>query len=152
MENQVELSIVLPSGEYLKENAASVLLPAVRADVDILPERAPSIFVLDYGVLQILNADGTPKKRYFIKSGTADVAANKCLVMTSEVVPFDDVSATVAQQKLENADNDDDRLFYQMILNQQKGIRRRYLRTFSATSQNEGKVLDYDSFWENVSK
>ena len=150
MVNQVELTIALPSQIYLEQKADSVLLPAVRADVNILPERAPSVFVLDYGVLQILGRDGQPKARYFIKSGMADIANDKCRVMTSFILPYEEMTPHLAKKKLEEVDNEDDRLFYEMILDYQRGIRRRYLRTLNLFSDKSGQQKTYDEVLEDV--
>ncbi len=150
MVNQVELTIALPSQIYLEQKADSVLLPAVRADVNILPERAPSVFVLDYGVLQILGRDGQPKARYFIKSGMADIANDKCRVMTSFILPYEEMTPHLAKKKLEEVDNEDDKLFYEMILDYQRGIRRRYLRTLNLFSDKSGQQKTYDEVVEDV--
>lgn len=150
MVNQVELTIALPSQIYLEQKADSVLLPAVRADVNILPERAPSVFVLDYGVLQILGRDGQPKARYFIKSGMADIANDKCRVMTSFILPYEEMTPHLAKKKLEEVDNEDDKLFYEMILDYQRGIRRRYLRTLNLFSDKSGQQKTYDEVLEDV--
>ena len=40
----------------LEEKVASVILPAIRADVDVLPDRAPSVFALDFGFYHHLQA------------------------------------------------------------------------------------------------
>ena len=150
MVNQVELTIALPSQIYLEQKADSVLLPAVRADVNILPERAPSVFVLDYGVLQIFGRDGQPKARYFIKSGMADIANDKCRVMTSFILPYEEMTPHLAKKKLEEVNNEDDRLFYEMILDYQRGIRRRYLRTLNLFSDKSGQQKTYDEVVEDV--
>ncbi|MFR8207347.1 MAG: hypothetical protein ACLU99_14380 [Alphaproteobacteria bacterium] len=65
MANEVHLTIALPSQVFLETEVASVLLPAVRADVNILPERAPSVFTLDYGVLQILRTRRQSQRALF---------------------------------------------------------------------------------------
>ena len=141
MDNEIKLSLTIPSKVYLEEKVANVIIPAVRADVDILPNRAPSVFVLDFGVLQILDKNGSVKKRYFIQSGVADIADNNCRVMTQGVVPYDEMTPHVAKQKVEAAENEQERLFYQMILDYQRGIRRRYLRTLNLFSfKSAGKM------------
>lgn len=150
MANQVELSIALPSHVYLEQKVDSVLLPAVRADVDILPDRAPSVFILDYGVVQILGRDGQPKARYFIKSGVADIANDQCRVMTSFILPFDDITPHLAKKKLEEVDDEDDKLFYEMVLDYQRGIRRRYLRTLNLFSDKSGLPRTYEETVEDV--
>ena len=62
-----------------------VQLPAVGGSVTILPERAPTLFLLTNGLLQILDEDSKPVERYFIKGGVADVARNRCAVSTEKV-------------------------------------------------------------------
>ncbi len=138
MEKNVHLTVAVPDRVYLEENVASVILPAVRADVNILPDRAPSIFVLDFGVLQILNANGSLKQRYFIQSGVAEIADNNCKVMVQGILPFDDINPHMAKKRVEAAENEQDRLFYQMILDYLRGIRRRYLRTLNLFSDKSG--------------
>lgn len=139
MDNEVKLTLVIPSKVYLEEKVASVIIPAVRADVNILPDRAPSVFVLDFGVVQVLDKNGSVKKRYFIQSGMADISGNACRIMTQGIVPYDDMTPHLAKQKVEAAENEQDRLFYQMILDYQRGIRRRYLRTLKLFSAKFGE-------------
>lgn len=139
MDNEVKLTLIIPSKVYLEEKCASVIIPAVRADVDILPGRAPSVFVLDFGVVQILDRNGAVKDRYFIQSGMAEIAENNCRLMTQGIVPFSDINPHEAKKKVESAENEQERLFYQMILDYQRGIRRRYLRTLHLFSDKSGR-------------
>lgn len=138
MGNDIHLTIAVPSGIYKEGNAASVILPVVRADINILPERAPSVFVLDFGVIQILEASGSVKERYFIRPGVAQVVKNQCQVMTQDIIPFEDIKPYDAKRKVETAADEQERLFYQMILDYQRGIRRRYLRTLKLFSDKSG--------------
>ena len=129
MAKEIKLSIVTPSKTYLETDVASVIIPAVRADVNILPQRAPSVFVLDFGVLQILDAGGAVKSKYFIQSGMAEIADNQCKVMTQGVIPYEDITFDEAKKRIETAQDEQGRLFFQMILDTQLGIQKRYLRT-----------------------
>ena len=138
MEKSVHLTVAVPDRVYLEENVASVILPAVRADVNILPDRAPSIFVLDFGVLQILNANGSLKQRYFVQSGVAEIADNNCKVMIQGILPFDDINPHMAKKRMDASEHEQERLFYQMILDYLRGIRRRYLRTLNLFSDKSG--------------
>lgn len=139
MDKEIKLTLVIPSKVYLEEKVASVIIPAVRAEVNILPDRAPSVFVLDFGVVQILDRHGSLKKRYFIQSGVAEIADNTCRVMTQGIVPYEDMTPHLAKQKVEAAENEQDKLFYQMILDYQRGIRRRYLQTLNLFSARSGE-------------
>ena len=144
MDNEINLTIAVPSKIYLEEKVASVIVPAVRAAVNILPSRAPSVFVLDFGVLEILNDNGGVKKRYFVQSGMAEVVGNNCKVMVQGIVPFEEVDLRAAQKQIETAENEQEKLFYQMILDYQKGIRRRYLRTLNMFSRKSRHQKTYD--------
>ena len=129
MGKEVNVSIVLPARTYLQETVASVIVPAIRADIDILPDRAPSIFALDFGLVKSFNQNGTLKASYFIQPGMADVANNECKIMTQGVISAKEVSAYDAKKKLAEAESEQMKLFYQMVLDYQRGTRRRYLRT-----------------------
>ena len=129
MANEVNVSIILPARIYLQEKVSSVILPAIRADVDILPDRAPSIFALDFGLVKLLNQNGTLKDSYFIQPGMAEIADNECRIMTQGVISAKEVSAHDAKKKLAEAESEQMKLFYQMVLDYQRGARRRYLRT-----------------------
>ncbi len=118
-----------------------MILPAVRADVEVLPDRAPSVFVLDYGLLQILSSKGEVLDKYFIYSGLADVAQDKCKVMTQDIVPFGDVSISSAKEKAAAARDGNERLFYSMIADYLVGARKRYLRTLNVFSRKKGKIV-----------
>ena len=77
MTTEFDLNIELPTRNFLSTKAQGVILPAVRADVEVLPDRAPSVFVLVDGVLQVLSARGEVLNKYFVYSGVADVAPTK---------------------------------------------------------------------------
>ena len=140
MDKNVNLSVVLPSGTFLKGKAGCVIVPAVRADVAILPQRAPSIFTLDYGLLQIFDDEGRLTKRYFVKSGVVQTAQNACVVATRAAVAFDEVSPEDAARRLDTAENEDERVFYQMVLDYQHGVRRSYLQTLNLYNANRRKT------------
>lgn len=150
MVSKVELSIVLPLKTYVTRSVSSALIPAIHADVDILPDRAPSIFVLDYGLVQLADEMGETKERYFIKSGIADVSDNKCRIMTSFAIPFNEITADLAKQKAEAAEKDDDKLFYEMIGDYLNGVRRRYLRTLNVFKDKELPTKDYREQMDDI--
>lgn len=150
MDKEINLTIALPAKVYLEEKVSSVVIPAVRAAVDILPNRAPSVFVLDFGVLEILNGDGSLNKRFFVQSGMAEIANNNCKVLVQGIVPFGEIDVKAAQKQVGTAQNEQERLFYQMILDYQKGIRKRYLRTLNLFSRKSGQQKTYDEVISDI--
>lgn len=95
---------------------ARVQLPAVDGDVTILPGRAPTVILLGNGLLQVMDRNGAPTERYFVKGGVADVARNRCAVSTEKVVAFDKINLERAAEKRDQAILIEDRDFYQMIV------------------------------------
>lgn len=140
MSSEVKLTIELPTGIFLEKNVPAVVLPAVRAPIEILPDRAPSVFVLDYGVVQVTGRGQDTKEKYFIYSGMADVAENHCKVMTQEVVAASEVNVNTAKELAEKARDENERLFYEMIVDHLRGVRRRYLRTLKVFAKKSGRL------------
>lgn len=76
---------------------------------------ADAVLLAD-GLLQVLDKEGKPLERYFIKGGVADVARNRCAVSTEKVVAFDKIDLPRAAEKRDEAILPDDKVFYQMIV------------------------------------
>lgn len=101
-----------------------VQLPAVNGDITILPNRAPILLLLRNGLLQILDKDGKPTERYFVKGGVADVARNRCAVSSEKVVAFDKIDVIKAAEKRDSAILQEDKDFYQSIVDTLKVMNR----------------------------
>ena len=101
-----------------------VQLPAVNGDITILPNRAPILLLLRNGLLQVLDKDGKPTERYFVKGGIADVARNRCAVSSEKVVAFDKIDVIKAAEKSDSAILQEDKDFYQSIVDILKVINR----------------------------
>ena len=93
-----------------------VQLPVAGGSVTVLPDRAPTLFLLADGLLQVLDKEGNPLDRYLTKGGVADVARNRCAVSTEKVVAFDKIDLPRAAEKRDEAILPDDKVFYQMIV------------------------------------
>ncbi|MBE6448551.1 MAG: F0F1 ATP synthase subunit epsilon [Alphaproteobacteria bacterium] len=139
MSNDIKLTIELPTGVFVEKQVPAVILPAVRAPIEILPERAPSVFVLDYGAVEISGKGVDGKDKYFIYSGAAEVVDNHCKIMTQEAIKASDITINAAKEMIEKADNDNQRLFYEMIVDHMRGVRRRYLRTLRSMRKRKGR-------------
>jgi len=101
-----------------------VQLPAVNGDITILPNRAPILLLLRNGLLQILDKDGKPTERYFVKGGVADVARNRCAVSSEKVVSFDKIDIIKAAEKRDSAILQEDKDFYQSVVDTLKVMNR----------------------------
>ena len=115
MKDGILLTIALPYDVIYREKAGKVLLPAAVADVLILEERAPSVFLLRDGVLRLFSADDKEIGAFFVKGGVADVAADQCAVSTEAAIAIKDITEEAAAKQAEDAEREDDKRFYQMI-------------------------------------
>ncbi len=93
MEKNVELVIMLPDRVYKTVQVAKVVIPAAAGMMTVLPDRAPTTVLLEYGLLNILDGDNSVIERYFIKGGVADIAGDKCIIATEKVFNYDDLNA-----------------------------------------------------------
>ncbi|MBQ8465051.1 MAG: F0F1 ATP synthase subunit epsilon [Alphaproteobacteria bacterium] len=87
----IQLKIVLPYKVLPALEVAQVVLPADRGMMTIIRDRAPTTVLLTNGVLEVLNEQNAAVAKYFIQGGVANIAANKCEVMTERALNFDDV-------------------------------------------------------------
>lgn len=120
MANKVKLMMEMPGMVMPQMEAEGVIIPAVAGDVTILSERAPSVFALDYGMVQLLDANLKPFAKYYISAGVADVAQGVVKLMIGQVLKSDNISKEEAMAK---ADSD---VFYQMIVDKMNNKTAKY--------------------------
>lgn len=93
MTNQsVQLKIVLPHKVLPIKTVARVVVPAVKGNLTVIPDRAPTTLALTNGILNVLSETGESQDKYFIKGGVANIAADECIVMTEKALNFNDVT------------------------------------------------------------
>src|SRR5574344_1521181 len=98
-----------------------VVLPASNGNITILPNRAPTLVLLQHGVVKTLTEQNEVVEQYFVGKGVADVARDRCVISSERAYSFDNMSKQKAEEKLQQAQNDDDKAFFQMILNHYQG-------------------------------
>ena len=116
MEKGILFRISRPYKVFKTLKTAAVVLPGVKGDITIIPERAPTMILLRNGVVQILGAGNQVEDRYFIMGGVADVARNRCAVSTEKAIFFDSIDLEKAERKRDEARYDEDKAYYQMIV------------------------------------
>lgn len=122
MEKGIIFRISRPYKVYRTAKVDKVVVPGVNGDLTVLRDRAPSLVLLRNGLLQVLDTANKPVERYFIKGGIADIARNRCAVSTEKVVSYENIDIAKATEKRDAAVHDDDKAYYQMIID--------YLGTF----------------------
>lgn len=115
---EILFRISRPYKIYSTQKVAALVIPALKGDITILPERAPTMFLLRDGIVQILDAQLKPKEKYFVKGGLADVARNRCAISAEKVFSVDTIDIPKAERKRDAALHDEDKAFYQMVINE----------------------------------
>lgn len=82
----------------------------------ILPDRAPTLFLLHNGIVKLLDNQLKPIERYFIKGGVADVARNRCAISSEKVFSVDSADLKRAKEKRDQALHEEDRIFYEFVV------------------------------------
>lgn len=122
MEKGIIFRISRPYKVYRTAMVNKVVVPAAKGDLTVLQDRAPTLVLLRNGMVQILDKANNPTERYFIKGGVADIARDRCAISTEKVVSLENIDLNKATEKRDAAIHDDDKVYYQMIID--------YLSTF----------------------
>ena len=126
MDDKVKLTIELPDKVLKQEEAYGVIIPAKGGDITILSQRAPSVFVTDFGAVRLIDEAGKERKKYFVSAGMADVAAGVLHLLASKVEEAEGLSLQEVIHRKEAALADDEKMFYQMVEDQLQNKRGHY--------------------------
>lgn len=120
MAKDILFRISRPYKIFSTKKVSAVVIPAVKGNVTILPDRAPTMFLLQNGIVELLDIGLKPVEKFFIKGGLADVARNRCAISSEKVVSVDNIDLAKAERKRDAALHDEDKAYYQMIIDNLK--------------------------------
>lgn len=112
----ISVEIALPYKALKAVNADKVVIPVEDGDsVTILDERAPTVFMLKAGLLQILNNENKLIEQYFISNGICNYANKKCTIAVNDVRNTN-ITIAEAEKHLEATNIADEKEFYTAII------------------------------------
>ena len=126
MSDKVKLVIELPEKILKQEEAYGVVIPAKGGDITILSERAPSVFVTDFGAVKLIDESGKEQKKYFVSAGMADVAEGKLHLLASKAEEASQLSLQDVLSLKERVVTPDEKMFYQMVEDHLQNRRNHY--------------------------
>jgi F-type H+-transporting ATPase subunit epsilon len=100
----IELTIVTPQRQLLREKVASVQLPGASGELGILPGHAPLITELGNGELSYRSASGTEPVVLAVLSGFAEVLPDRVTVLAETAERPEEIDVERAKQALERAE------------------------------------------------
>ncbi len=100
----IELVIVTPQRQLLREKVASVQLPGASGELGILPGHAPLITELGNGELSYRSASGAEPVVFAVLSGFAEVLPERVTVLAETAERPEEIDVDRAKQALERAE------------------------------------------------
>ena len=113
---EILFRISRPYKVFNTKTVAALQLPAVAGDVTILPDRAPTIFLLRDGIVRVLDNQLKVIESYFVKGGIADIARDRCAVSCEKVFCVDGITLERAKEKRDSALHEEDKKFYEYVV------------------------------------
>ena len=105
MAGTIAFELVSPDRLLLSEDVEMVVIPGTEGDFGVLVEHAPMISSVRPGILEVHNEGGEPR-RIFVSGGFAEVTGNRCVVMTEEALPLDEVERSDIEQRIKDGEED----------------------------------------------
>ncbi|GFZ46407.1 ATP synthase subunit delta, mitochondrial [Saitozyma sp. JCM 24511] len=94
-DGKLSLSLVLPHQSlYSAAGVIQVNIPAATGDMGVLANHVASVEALRPGVIEVIEDNGQPSKKWFVSAGFATVHGNNSLTINAvEAYPLDKFSA-----------------------------------------------------------
>nr|QIM10700.1 hypothetical protein PlAlph_5920 [uncultured Alphaproteobacteria bacterium] len=107
---EVSYKLVQPEKTVDAGKAWGVVLPCAENNLTVITGRAPSLVLLEDGLLRVIDESGKTLSSFLIRKGMATIADDHCLVASETIIPADGISLDEA---LEKAKTDS---FYQTVV------------------------------------
>ena len=98
----IALEIVSPEKLLLSRSVDMVVIPAGEGDMGVLGGHSPMIVTLRGGTISLYEGDQVTD-RLFVAGGFAEVTAERCTVLATEVLPVAEVSKDEGERRLAEA-------------------------------------------------
>jgi F-type H+-transporting ATPase subunit epsilon len=96
------VELITPEGIAFSGDAERLVVPGAAGELGILANHAPLISLLEPGETRLTDADGT-LRRYATDDGFLQVRKNHALVLVGEAVAAEDIDASDAGRRLDEA-------------------------------------------------
>ena len=96
------VELITPEGIAFSGDAERLVVPGAAGELGILANHAPLISLLEPGETRLTDAEGT-LRRYATDDGFVQVRKNHALVLVGEAVAAEDIDASDAGRRLDEA-------------------------------------------------
>ena len=105
MAGTIAFELVSPDRLLLSEDVEMVVIPGTEGDFGVLVEHQPMISSVRPGILEV-HKEGAEPQRIFVNGGFAEVTGDRCVVMTEEALPLDEVERSDIEQRIKDGEED----------------------------------------------
>lgn len=105
MAEQFLFELVTPERLFLSAEVDHVLVPGAEGDFGVMAKHAPMLSTLRLGILQVDGAN-IEHPRVFVRGGFAEITPRGLTVLAEEVIPMDEVDASVLDQQIKDLEED----------------------------------------------
>lgn len=105
MAGTIAFELVSPDRLLLSEDVEMVVIPGTEGDFGVLVDHQPMISSVRPGILEV-HAEGAELRRIFVNGGFAEVTGDRCVVMTEEALPLDEVERADIEQRIKDGEED----------------------------------------------
>lgn len=98
----IELQINLPDRRVPVQKADKVVLPIFNGNLTVIDGRAPTMQLLDAGVISLLDENNLSTHKWFINGGVADIAEDKCHIAAEEAIDLSLIKLDDIREKSKN--------------------------------------------------
>lgn len=105
MAGTIAFELVSPDRLLLSEDVEMVVIPGTEGDFGVLVDHQPMISSVRPGILEV-HAEGAEVRRIFVNGGFAEVTGDRCVVMTEEALPLDEVERADIEQRIKDGEED----------------------------------------------
>ncbi len=94
----IALKIYIPEKLMLDKKVYRVVLPTVGKTLTVVKDRAPTLMVVDMGLVQILDESNHAIEEYYVSGGVADIKEDTCSILTEAVINRKEVDLAKAKE------------------------------------------------------
>lgn len=93
----IALKIYIPEKLALDKKVHRVVLPSGGKTLTVIKGRAPTLMVVDMGLVQILDEQDKTIEEYYVSGGAADIKDDSCAILTEAVIKSTEIDLAKAQ-------------------------------------------------------
>jgi F-type H+-transporting ATPase subunit epsilon len=99
MNEKIEINILTPGGEYLKQDVTMAVIPGQMGEIGVLPQHITLVTSLNPGLVHLYDGNKIIKS-IFIYGGFAQIYNNKLYVLTNNVQEKSQLNSAIAKERL----------------------------------------------------